>query len=76
MTFCWSALWIMIWDTSVWRHESWNRRKILPPKNVTHVAGTFCHPCLRAGPWDSWSGREDLNLRPPGPEFKDLSERE
>ena len=22
----------------------------LRPKSVTHVAGTFCHPCLRAGP--------------------------
>jgi hypothetical protein len=28
------------------------------------------HPCkfLKGGREDYWSGREDLNLRPPGPE--------
>jgi hypothetical protein len=34
------------------------------PKNVTHVAGTFCHPCVRAGPAESWSGRWESNPRP------------
>jgi hypothetical protein len=24
--------------------------KSIRPKSVTHVLGTFCHPCLRAGP--------------------------
>jgi hypothetical protein len=36
--------------------------------SVTHVSGTFCNPCLRAGPKRKWSGRVDLNHRPPGPE--------
>ena len=45
-----SVLWIMIWVTSTWRLESWNRWKTHWPKSVTHVTGTFCNPCLRVAP--------------------------
>ena len=38
------------------------------PRVLPMSLGTFCHPCLRAGPTEDWSGREDLKLRPPGPE--------
>ena len=31
---------------------------------VTHVLGTICHPCLRAGHREIWRSREDSNLRP------------
>jgi len=48
--FGWSVLWIMIWDTSIWRLACWNPGKSVRPKSVTHVAGTFCYPCLRVGP--------------------------
>jgi len=37
-------------DTSIWRPEYSNRSKSLRPKVVTYVAGTFCYPCVRAGP--------------------------
>jgi site-specific DNA recombinase len=66
----WSALWIMIWDISIWRRECSNRSK-------THLAQK-CYLCLRydlspmSPGWTNqeWSGREDLNLRPPGPEAR------
>jgi hypothetical protein len=35
----WSALWIMIWDTSIWRPECLNRSKIRSAQN--------CHLCDR-----------------------------
>jgi transposase InsO family protein len=31
---------------------------------VTHVLGTFCHPCVRVGQADSWCRLRDLNPRP------------
>jgi hypothetical protein len=37
-------------------------------KSVTYVLGTKCYLCLRNGQRNGWSGREDSNLRPPGPE--------
>jgi len=39
-------------------------RKSLRPKSVTHVAGTMCYPCLRAGPFVLWWSWVDLNHRP------------
>jgi putative transposase len=35
----WSALWIMIWGTSIWRRACWNRSKIRSAQK--------CYPCLR-----------------------------
>ena len=35
----WSALWIMIWDTSIWRRACWNRSKIRSAQK--------CYLCLR-----------------------------
>jgi hypothetical protein len=29
------------------------------PKSVTHVTGTFCNPCLRAGPNEEWRALGD-----------------
>jgi hypothetical protein len=64
----WLALWSMIWDTSILRPACWNRS--------TTRSAQKCYPCSRyvASPmspgrtvWE-WSGRKDLNLRPPGPE--------
>ena len=46
----WSALWIMIWDTSIWIRVCWNHSITRSAQVVTHVAGTFCYPCVRAGP--------------------------
>ena len=33
-------------------HGDWvmGGRKLIGPESVTHVAGTKCHPCVRAGP--------------------------
>jgi hypothetical protein len=31
------------------------------------MEGAFCYLCLRNGQTENWSGREDLNLRPPAP---------
>ena len=67
-TFGWSALCSMIWDTSIWRLACSNRWKIRSAQN--------CYPCLRyvVSPMPpgrtlkEWSGRVDLNHRPPGPE--------
>src|ERR1700732_1256295 len=39
MTSGWLALWIMIWDTSIWRLASWNRWKI--------PSAPKCYPCSR-----------------------------
>src|SRR5437016_2376520 len=58
----------MIWDTSIWRLGCSNRSKIRSAQK--------CYPCLRyvvshmcPGRTEiKWSGRKDLNLRPPGPE--------
>jgi hypothetical protein len=33
-----------------------------PHAHVTHVLGTFCHPCVRAGHRGNWRAREDSNL--------------
>jgi hypothetical protein len=41
--------------------EGW---KIPSAQSVTHVAGTFCDPCLRAGPVKVWWRRLDSNQRP------------
>jgi hypothetical protein len=38
-TFGWSALWIMIWDTSIWRRACSNRSKTRSAQK--------CHPCDR-----------------------------
>jgi putative transposase len=38
-TFGWSALWIMIWDTSIWRLACWNRWKTLSAQK--------CYLCSR-----------------------------
>jgi hypothetical protein len=46
----WSALWIMIWGTSIWRPGARTARKSVRPKSVTYVLGTLCNPCVRAGP--------------------------
>ncbi len=35
----WSVLWIMIWDTSIWRLECWNRSKTRSAQS--------CYPCSR-----------------------------
>jgi hypothetical protein len=35
----WLALWIMIWDTSIWIRACWNRWKILSAQK--------CYPCSR-----------------------------
>jgi hypothetical protein len=36
-----------------------------PVRSVTYVFGLdICYPCLRAGQWQFWSGRWDLNPRP------------
>jgi hypothetical protein len=43
-------------DNPVWAGVS--------PSIVTCVLGTFCHPCVRAGHSENWSGRRDLNPRP------------
>jgi integrase-like protein len=40
-------------------------RQPVRPEVVTHVLGTFCYPCLRAGQLKYWSEWQDLNLRPP-----------
>jgi hypothetical protein len=49
-TYGWSVLWSMI---SVFRSGGSGARtaqKSVRPKSVTHVLGTLCYPCLRAGP--------------------------
>jgi hypothetical protein len=38
------------------------------PKGVNYIFGTFCKGSLRTVHYENWSGRKDLNLRPPGPE--------
>jgi hypothetical protein len=43
-------------------------RQPVRPEVVTHVLGTFCRPCVRAGQVKYWSEWQDLNLRPPRPE--------
>ena len=48
-----SALWIMIWDISIWRRACGTAGKSLRPESVTHVAGTFSYLCLRVGPTES-----------------------
>jgi hypothetical protein len=60
----WSALWIMIWDTSIWRRaRGGTAGKSLRPKSVTYVLGTFCH--LVSGlDKKIWSRGADLNRRP------------
>src|SRR6266481_1754423 len=58
----------MIWDTSIWRLGCSNHSKIRSAQK--------CYPCLRyeLSPMSpgrtckKWSGRMDLNHRPPGPE--------
>jgi hypothetical protein len=42
--------------------------RIIPLQNVSYVLGTFCKRCLRTVQLEEWSGRMDLNHRPPGPE--------
>jgi hypothetical protein len=39
-----------------------------------YVLLPMCPGWTRAGPTKDWSGREDLNLRPPGPETKKISQ--
>jgi hypothetical protein len=41
-----------------------NHRQPVRHEVVTHVLGTFCHPCLRVGQQKTWSGRWDSNPRP------------
>jgi hypothetical protein len=43
-----SALWIMIWETSIWTRVGWNPTT-RSAQVVTHVAGTFCNPGVRVG---------------------------
>ena len=45
-----SASCATISDTSIWSREPCNPRQPVRPEVVTHVLGTFCHPCVRAGP--------------------------
>jgi hypothetical protein len=58
---------------SIGRLECLDRSKIRPaqtpspnarPESVTHVSGTKCYPCLRAGPAIEWWAIKDLNLGP------------
>src|ERR1700730_6180865 len=67
--FGWSALWSTISATLIWR-------KKLCSLSTTLLAQK-CNLCLRYDlspmspgrtPLKEWSGRKDLNLRPPGPE--------
>src|SRR5213082_1301525 len=71
----WSALWIVIWDTSVWRLACRSRWKSLPPKSATHVAGTLCNPCVRVGPsrkWRALAASRNFGLLFGGKVFDDL----
>lgn len=36
-------------DTSTWNNEPSDHRQSVRHETVTHVLGTFCQPCLRAG---------------------------
>jgi len=63
-------------ELTIWKLGCSNRSKIRSAQK--------CYLCLRyvvspmsPGQTDlNWSGREDLNLRPPGPEFKDPDKKE
>ena len=67
-----------IWLVSFMNYDPWlyrlggenpaAPRKPFRGKSVTRVSGTFCYLCLRTGQRFEMVGREDLNLRPPGPE--------
>ena len=39
-------------------------RQPFGPRVLTRAAGTFCNPCLRAGPTDQWRPRAESNRRP------------
>jgi putative transposase len=45
----WSVLWIMIWVLRSRHSSARTAGKSVRPESVTHVSGTKCHPCLRAG---------------------------
>ena len=42
-------------------------RQPVRPEVVTHVLGTFCYPCLRAGQCECWRARR--GFEPPTPKF-------
>ena len=39
-------------------------RQPVRPEVVTHVLGTICYPCLRAGHSNGWCRKRDSNPRP------------
>src|SRR5215469_108288 len=46
--FGWSVLWIMIWDTSIWRPEGWNpSRTHSAQKFKIYYQGTLLHHCRK-----------------------------
>src|SRR4029077_8368783 len=65
----WLVLWITISAILIWRKK--------PCSPCRTPSGQKCNLCLRnvllpmspERTGKDWSGREDLNLRPPGPEF-------
>src|ERR1700730_3490732 len=64
-----SASCATISDTSIWSREPCNPRQPVRPEVVTHVLGTFCHPCVRAGPgtFGALGG-----IRTPDPQIRSL----
>src|SRR5438132_811388 len=65
--FGWSVLWIMIWDTSIWRLACWNRWKIPSAQKCYLCSRYVVLPMCPVRTPKEVVGRMDLNHRPPGP---------
>src|ERR1700692_2179977 len=66
--FGWSALWSTISATSIWRKKLCSLSTILLAQKCNLCLRYDLSPMSPGRTRERWSGREDLNLRPPGPE--------
>ncbi len=66
--FGWPALWITISATSIWRKKLCSLSTTLLAQNCYLCSRYVLSPMCPGRTWKNWSGRKDLNLRPPGPE--------
>jgi hypothetical protein len=59
-----SASCTTISDTSTWSRNPATSRQPVRPEVVTHVLGTICHPCVRAGHLEFGAGEGIRTLDP------------
>jgi hypothetical protein len=60
--FGWSALWITIQGTSIWRKKLCNRSTTLLAQKC-YLCSRYVLPCVRSGPFELWRRGWDSNPR-------------